>query len=224
MTRWGHPATRWGASSLQSSTARPQAVGAMGSATSFKEAERRSIPLLLTSRGGGRAGESIQSAFWGSCLVLGTCSRLWRSRQAWRQEPTHGAVQARGGGRPGSQKPQRSRRGGGVRAEPGSRGLLLGPQTPKESTDGIQQVSGFRWETSVSALTSDGSPAFPAAVSVGNPTPYVSSTWGFITVEVTAAFLSPYGVAGLLNFFPPQYLRGCQTPCRLLLFNRLPGC
>lgn len=43
VTRWGHPATSWGASSLQSSTARPQAVGAMGSATNFKEAERRSF-------------------------------------------------------------------------------------------------------------------------------------------------------------------------------------
>lgn len=51
VARWGRPATRWGASRLQSSTARPQAIGAVGSATNFKEAERRSLPLLLTSRG-----------------------------------------------------------------------------------------------------------------------------------------------------------------------------
>lgn len=52
-------------------------------------------------------------------------------------------------------------------------GGSLGPQTPKESTGGNQQVSGLGWEkaTPPSSLTSDCSSALPSAMNAGNRTP-----------------------------------------------------
>lgn len=77
--------------------------------------------------------------------MLGKCSGLWRARLASRKEPTRGAVGARRRERPSEPKSSEEWWRGGARAEPRAGGLL-GPQTPRESLNGIQQVSSLGWK------------------------------------------------------------------------------